>query len=274
MITFLPWVGSKRRYISLLSQYIPPVYNRYFEVFFGSGALFFSLDVHHAIVSDKNEELMNMFRQVRDNVDELISTLKSFKWADRKQFEILKSNKSQNDVSRASRFLLLVKSCYSNMYRVNSKNEFNGSFNSHRKHSVDYSKLLEASDKLKVAAIRNLDFEEALEEEARKGDFVFIDPPYASLSSHRTFCDYTSTKFTFEDQIRLAACLNKLTKKGVKILMTNSSEKEVRNLFYKFNCEVLDRFKCTVSNASDNKNLKEAIYYNYEVSKLKDVDIK
>ena len=65
------WVGGKRQLMFELLKNMPKSYNRYFEPFIGGGALFFELQPENAYISDMNEELINLYSVVRDNVYEL-----------------------------------------------------------------------------------------------------------------------------------------------------------------------------------------------------------
>src|SRR5690349_16252385 len=76
---FLKWAGGKSQMISELLKFAPTEYNKYIEPFIGGGALYFSLNHSNCIISDLNEELVTTYKQVKENVYEIISILSAFK---------------------------------------------------------------------------------------------------------------------------------------------------------------------------------------------------
>src|SRR3569623_1090318 len=77
--SILKWAGGKRRIAHFLSTFSPEVIDRYFEPFLGSGALFLYLAQTRprfkAILSDSNNDLINVYKCVRDYVGDLIDVL-------------------------------------------------------------------------------------------------------------------------------------------------------------------------------------------------------
>ena len=72
----LKWAGGKTQLLDSIFPRIPLSYNRYFEPFFGGGALFFALAPRNAIISDSNPELINMYQQVAQYPEKVIALLK------------------------------------------------------------------------------------------------------------------------------------------------------------------------------------------------------
>src|SRR3989338_352724 len=84
--TFLKWAGGKTQ---LLSQYValyPKEFNRYFEPFLGSGAVFFQIKQKFkpktCFLSDVNKDLINTFKAVKEQPEKLITLLKEHKAKD------------------------------------------------------------------------------------------------------------------------------------------------------------------------------------------------
>ena len=75
----LKWAGGKTQMLNDLLPKVPSSYGRYIEPFFGGGALFFALRPENAIIADSNPELVNMYRQVANNLDDVIDYLKKYK---------------------------------------------------------------------------------------------------------------------------------------------------------------------------------------------------
>jgi DNA adenine methylase len=72
---------------------------------------------------------------------------------------------------------------------------------------------------------------EAILHDTKKGDFVYLDPPYQPVSKTANFTSYTARNFTDDDLKRLAIIAEKLHFKGCKILISNSNSKNVQNSF-------------------------------------------
>ena len=74
----LKWAGGKTQMLGDLLPKVPASYGRYIEPFIGGGAMFFALNPNDAVIADSNPELINMYRQVANNVDEVISYLQKY----------------------------------------------------------------------------------------------------------------------------------------------------------------------------------------------------
>ena len=190
------WVGGKRQLMFELLKNMPKNYNRYFEPFIGGGALFFELLPENAYISDMNEELINLYTIVRDNVYELIEDLSRHEVSKEYFLKIRNIDRTEkyaelSDIERASRFIYLNRTCFNGMYRVNSKGEFNVPFGHYKNpRIIDENNLLNSSVLLKNTEIRHADFSEILKK-VKKGDFVYLDPPYVPLSETSSFTSYT-----------------------------------------------------------------------------------
>jgi DNA adenine methylase len=218
---------------ALMSR-VPDSYGRYFEPFLGGGALFFSLRPPSAVLADNNERLIRAYRGVKNDVEEVIDRLKRYRnekdFYYRTRRRDIDSSKSDPDV--AAWLIYLNKTGYNGLYRVNSQNGFNVPFGRYKKDHEFYDPeaLRRCSEALVSAQIRHGDFEKATAN-ARKGDFVYFDPPYVPLSATSSFASYTSGGFGPKEQQRLRDVALKLKKKGVHVLLSNSSAKLVRDLY-------------------------------------------
>jgi len=220
---FIKWAGSKTKILKKLYEHVPEKFENYYEPFLGSGALFFYLiykkgNHFKAYLSDINEELINTFIVVRDHVDQLITLLKNhqkeYSKNPKKYYYYVRDKLDPKDrVERAARVLFLNKTCYNGLYRVNRKGKFNVPFGRYKKPKIcDEKTLRNASKALQMsnAEIRVLDYQIALKQ-AKKGDFVYLDPPYQPINSTSNFTDYTQEGFSKEDQITLAKVYYDLT---------------------------------------------------------------
>ena len=121
---FLKWAGGKKRLLPRLLKFVPKEYNNYYEPFLGGGSLFFALRPKKAYLSDLNEELINTYTQVRNNVSEVIKHLKGMKY-NKKSYYKIRDMKPKNNAKRAAKFIYLNKTCWNGLYRVNPQGEFN-----------------------------------------------------------------------------------------------------------------------------------------------------
>lgn len=272
----IKWVGGKGSNLPYIRDRLPSnlkdyTYWTYYEPFLGGAAVLLDLNPTNAVVNDINPELINMYLQVRDNVDSVLLELTVIDRAheaadDPKAYYYLireKYNKhlGNNNAVQAARFIYLNKHCFNGLYRVNSKGEFNVPFNgklSGRSFVPDH--LRELSSRLQNIRILNTDFEEAVKD-ASSGDFIFFDSPYAPLTP-TSFTDYTKEGFSYEDHVRLAKVFKELTNRGCYCMLTNHDTPLIRELYKDFRIEVVDVRRSINRNGSDRTG-KEVIITNY-----------
>jgi len=227
---FLKWTGGKRWLVPRLDNEIPREYNRYFEPFLGGGALFFYLNPWPATLSDSNKDLINVYKQVRDNLDPLISRLNKLRISKNSFLEMRKS-KPRTALNRAVRFLYLNKTAFNGIYRVNQKGEFNVPFGCKPKtRLVDRTLLEDASSTLQNRTLRACDFQDSVDQ-AMENDFVYVDPPYTTKHDNNGFRRYNEVIFSWDDQVRLAACCNKAVERGAHVVVSNANHSPVIQLY-------------------------------------------
>jgi len=229
---FVKWAGGKRQILRELLKHVPSKHGRYFEPFVGGGALFFATRPKRAILADVNERLVRAYRGVRDDVEAVISLLK--KWPhDPVFFEKSRSRPVDEgtDVEVAAWFVYLNKTGFNGLYRVNKKNRFNVPFGRYENPKICDPRTLRAcSEALANTDLKVGDFEE-IASAAKRGDFVYFDPPYAPLSPTSSFTSYTSSGFGLDEQTRLRNLARELKRSGVHVLLSNSSAPAVRKLY-------------------------------------------
>lgn len=234
---FVKWAGGKRQIINYIKDYIPENFKRYIEPFVGGGALLFEVMPNRAIINDINEELINAYIVIKENVEELIEHLKSHKNTAEYYYKIRSLNpKNLNSVERASRFIYLNKTCFNGLYRENSKGEFNVPFGRYKNPKIlDEENLRAVSEYLNSAYIKiySKNYTEVCEF-ADKGDFIYLDPPYYPLNKTSSFTKYTKYDFTVEDQIQLSEVFKELDRKGCYLILSNSNTEFIKNLYSGF----------------------------------------
>jgi DNA adenine methylase len=268
---FLKWAGGKTQILFEIEKFVPSEFNRYFEPFLGGGAVFFHLTTRNlqftAYLSDTNEELITVYRVVKDDVEKLIDILKKHqKDYDKDPIEFyyeLRKFVPPTDVERAARFIALNKTCYNGLYRVNKRGVFNVPIGRYKNPLIcNSTNLRNASLSLRDSKviIELSDYKQILLENAREGDFVYLDPPYNPASSTASFTSYTNSGFTDTDQKELRDVFTELMDRKCKVLLSNSDTKFIRKLYSEFarcfkEVNVLRSINCRGSKRSGHKEL-------------------
>lgn len=237
----LKWAGGKTQMLADLLPKVPSSYGRYIEPFFGGGAMFFALRPEKAIISDSNPELINLYQQVADNVDNVIKLLEKYENTSEMFYETREQDWTKlSRAEAAARTIYLNKTCFNGLYRVNKNGQFNVPFGKYKNPNIcDKKGLKAASEVLKKAEIINGDYLFVLEKYAKPGDFIFLDPPYLPISESSDFKRYTKEQFYEEDHINLAKMVDILHKRGCYIILTNSNHPLVHKLYASYSIEVI-----------------------------------
>ncbi|MDD4297121.1 MAG: DNA adenine methylase, partial [Ruminiclostridium sp.] len=243
----LKWAGGKRKLLQDIIKHIPDEFSVYYEPFLGGGAVFFSLQPSNAVVNDINDELINVYTAIRDNVEELIEDLKRHK-NEKDYFYTIRAKDRDKDeynklssIKKASRIIYLNKTCYNGLFRVNQQGEFNAPFGRYKNPNIVNEKVLrKASDFLNRGNItfKCGDFEEAIKG-IKMDDFVYFDPPYNPVSDSANFTGYDRGGFGKAEQERLKNLCDKLNKKGAKFLLSNSATEFIIDLYKDYNITIV-----------------------------------
>lgn len=270
---FVKWAGGKRQIIDKLKKCVPEEFGTYFEPFVGGGALLFELSPRKAVINDYNEELMNVFECIKDEnrFSKMCSELNKHEANHSEEYYYLIRNvdrdkakyKKMVDYKRAARTIYLNKACFNGLYRVNSKNEFNVPFGKKLKVNTYEGQnlgIIHAYLNLNEIDILNIDFEEAVKD-AKKGDFIYFDPPYDSETS--TFNSYTEEGFGKEQQVRLARVFKELDERGCYVMLSNHNTTLVNELYKDYNIHVISAKRNINSNGNKRGKVEEVIVTNY-----------
>ena len=236
---FVKWVGGKRQLLAqfrLMNLYPPEKFNpksgKYFEPFVGGGAVFFDLLPETAYLSDLNNELVITYNVIKNDVENLIKSLKKHK-LDKEYFLKIRAQNPEklSNLNTASRFIYLNRTCFNGMYRVNSKGGFNVPFGKYENPLIcDEVNLRKVSKALKNVEIKKQDYKEVLKK-AKKGDFVYFDPPYYPISKTASFTSYTSESFLDKEQIELRDTFLELHKRGCFVMLSNSDTPFINKIY-------------------------------------------
>jgi DNA adenine methylase len=268
---FLKWVGGKRQLIPAINELIPEKITTYYEPFIGGGAVLFNLQPSKAVINDFNEELINVYKTIKENPEELILDLKEHKNESDYFYAIRALDRdagfeSLSNLKKASRVIYLNKTCYNGLYRVNSSGEFNSPFGRYKNPNIVNETTIRAVSKYlndNDIKILNGDFEEAVKG-VRKGSFVYFDPPYHPVSTSSNFTGYVQGGFDMPEQVRLRDLCVKLDEKGVRFLLSNSATPFIEDLYKGFNISYVKANRSINSNAKKRGEIDEILIRNYE----------
>ena len=269
---FVKWAGGKRQLIPQIRERMPEKYNDYYEPFVGGGAVIFALLPANALINDINKALINTYRTICNESDAFlkeVNRLDNDIWEDGKKYYYSirehyndKLMRSEYDVELAALFVFINKHCFNGLYLVNCKGLFNVPYNNSRRVSIDEEAIMAASKYLKGVTIIDGDFEQACKN-AKKGDFVFIDSPYAPLNP-TSFESYTKEGFDIESHKRLAKLYDELTARGCYCMLTNHNTELINELYgnkdYKIDVVSVKRM---INSDASNRVGEEVIICNY-----------
>jgi len=267
---FLRWAGGKNRIVNFLEKRMPPNFsngNEYYEPFLGAGSLFFRLKPLNATLSDNNKDLIECYKAVQKNPELIVKHLQQYLLNNCKNYYYKmrdKYNNSNPSIAKAALFIYLNKTCFNGIWRVNKKGEFNVPYGYREPLLSSKDNLLNPSTALSKARIIHEDYKKVVEY-ARKGDFIYFDPPYPPLNGTSYFTHYTKEGFNREDHSELASVAKMLNKEGCHIMISNADIQFIRSLYKKvFNLYGLEVTRWISANGKRHK-VQELIITNYEV---------
>ena len=271
---FVKWAGGKRQLVpTILANHLPKNYNlqTYYEPFIGGGALLFSLQPKKAVINDSNAELINCYRIIKNSLDELIEDLKNHKnneyyYYDIRDWDREKNFKSKTEVQRASRIIFLNKTCYNGLFRVNSQGQFNVPFGKYKNPNILDIAVLKAVNKYlneNQVRILNSDFQEAVKD-AKRGDFIYLDPPYDPVSETASFTGYDVNGFNKQEQRRLKEVFDDLNSRGCHILLSNACTEFIEDLYKDYLHTKISAIRAINCNGKKRGKVDEILVKNYE----------
>ena len=289
---FLKWAGGKSQLLREISKYYPFESNKritkYAEPFVGGGAVLFDIlnkfKLDEVYISDINSELINTYKVIRDNIDELLAILSQFEHdylklqekdrkevylAKRAHFNELKTNNTLG-VEMAALMIFLNKTCFNGLYRVNRKGEYNVPMGAYKNPQICNEKNLRAvSERLQNVKIVCGDYKESADFIDGK-TFVYFDPPYRPLTKTASFTSYTESMFDDKNQLELAEYVQNLDKKGALLTISNSDPKNTNkdddffdNAYAKQNVMRVEATRMINRNSDSRGKIKELLITNF-----------
>lgn len=290
----IKWAGGKIQLIEEIGKKYPDELgrkiNKYAEPFIGGGAVLFDIlskyDLSEVYISDTNAELVNMYCQIRDHVDELIKLLEEYQceyiplsMSDRAEYfygkrdrynELIKSGESKVTIESAALFIFLNRTCFNGLYRVNRKGLYNVPSGKYKNPRIcDSDNLKAVSDALQKVTIVCGDYKDS-ERFIDSNTFVYFDPPYRPLTETSSFTAYTENEFDDKSQTELAHYVQILTDKGALVVVSNSDPKNTNpddNFFdVLYSMQIINRIfanRMINSNGDGRGKISELLISNY-----------
>lgn len=286
---FIKWVGGKTQLLDEIRKLYPEHIDKYCEPFVGGGAVLFDvlsrLTPKEVLINDINNELINTYKQIKDNYAGLIDNLfelqekywvssleenKKLFFEKRERFNFLKVNGSKkDDLEKAFLFIFLNKTCFNGLFRVNSKGLFNVPFNNAKKPLLcDEENLKKCSDLLKNVKMSVGSYRQCGKFIDKK-TFVYVDPPYRPLTQTAAFTSYNENEFGDKEQIELAKFIERLAAKKAIVVTSNSDPKNVSdddmffdNLYHKFTIKRVSASRMINSNGKKRGAINELLISN------------
>lgn len=282
---FIKWVGGKRQLLPKILELVPKNINTYYEPFIGGGAVYFNIEAKNYNISDINHELVNLYDNIKNNSEKLFKELKKIQDSydklrtDNKESDLEKMSefyynmrnidreeeyKKWSSEKKAARFIFLNKTAFNGLYRVNKKGQHNVPFGKYYKPTIfDKENLIQCKLRLNDNTQISINSFEHVLEKAKKGDFVYFDPPYVPLNKTSNFTSYAKESFDKEMQIKLKETCDKLTEKGVNWMLSNSSADFVLELYKDYNINLVDASRNINSKGDKRGTVKEVLVTNY-----------
>lgn len=274
MSPFVKWAGGKKQLLDKLKERAPITFSTYYEPFIGGGAFLLDFQPRKAVINDVNEQLLNVYIQLKINAEAVITAVGKYDDAACDTEYYLSVREAYNrkiaahelDAECAAIMIWINKHCFNGLYRVNSKGLFNVPYNNKNGgSSIDAKNLRAIGQYLREAEIeiRQKDFEAACAD-VKPGDFVYFDSPYVPISETANFTDYTKDGFALEDHKRLAELFRRLDAMGVYVMLSNHNVPLVHELYSGFKIEAVD-VRRNINRDASKRIGKEVIITNYEV---------
>lgn len=274
---FLKWVGGKGRLLEQLLPYFTEARQaegKYFEPFFGGGAVFFALSPLSGQINDINKALMAAYSNIKKDVNSVIEQLEIIEPAylllndeGRKEY-FYKRREEYNlepfdTVRKTALLIFLNKTCFNGLYRENRKGGFNVPHGKYANPKIcDADALRATSEALRQVVVTSGSFVDAVAD-AKEGDFVYFDPPYYPLNPTSSFTSYSVDDFSADDQRKLKDVLDDLTKRGVKAAVSNSDSEFINELYKDYRIEKVWAGRSINSVGSKRGKITEVLVLNW-----------
>ena len=272
MTPVLKWAGGKTQLLSAITERMPLSYDTYYEPFIGGAALLLNVAPQKAVINDVNAQLVNLYCQIRDNAEEVISIVNDMDsvvctpelYYEMRDKYNQKLKDGVLDEECAAYMIWINKHCFNGLYRVNGKGLFNVPYNNKKRgKSISEDNIRAIGEYLNSCAVSIIygDFEAACDK-VTADDFVYFDSPYVPEGDTADFTAYTKSGFPYEEHVRLSNLFKRLDAQGTKVMLSNNDVPLVHELYAGYNIQHLDVKRMINSNAA-KRNGNEVLITNY-----------
>lgn len=236
-----------------------PLHKSYLEPYFGSGAIFFRKPKSRIeTINDIDDEVVNLFRVIRDNAEELSKRVSLTPYA-RSEYLGAWEGVTQDPIEKARLFLL--KSWQSHGFRMCSKSGWKIDITGRE---YDYAVrhwnelplwIMQTVDRLKQAQIESADAIGLIKKFNRPNVLIYADPPY--VLSTRNMKKQYNHEMSDSDHVQLIEVLQQ--HKG--FVMLSGYDNELYNsMLSKWN-------RCEIKTLAEKaKPRTEVLWTNFEIN--------
>lgn len=289
---FLKWAGGKGQLLDTFDKMFPQELiegkiKTYIEPFVGGGAVLFHIlqnyKIEKAQINDINKELINCYRCIKADVEEVIKPLsileKEYLSSENRNKYFYNVRERYNqihlnvhyDYEKCADFIFLNHTCFNGLYRVNKEGKFNVPHGKYKKPLIcDKENLRLCSQLLQKVEINFGSYEQVLEK-ADANTFLYFDPPYRPLLENNSFVSYDKAGFDDIDQIKLSQNYRNLNKQNCLLMLSNSDPKNINekdnffdDLYKSFNIERVYAKRMINCQANKRGNITEIVVTNYK----------
>lgn len=227
---FLRWAGGKKWLLKQLESIVDiDSFNNYHEPFVGGGSVFFKFSPKTSFISDSNEWLIETYKSIKEDPQAIIGYLDKFK-KDKEHYYKIRENNYLNPFKRSAQFIYLNQMSFNGIFRVNLNGKYNVPYGNRQGYNFDFDNIVSVSSALQYTIISHSDFSKTIDN-VKKGDLVFLDPPYTITHNLNGFVQYNQKIFSLEDQYKLAEMIKQIKNKKAFYILTNAAHKKVKEIF-------------------------------------------
>jgi DNA adenine methylase len=264
---FLRWLGNKSSIMHNIKSILPGSGNTLIEPFVGSGSVFLNTDYDHYILADYNEDLINVYLHLKNTPSSFIRECeKLFRVEYNTKDRYLKLREIFNDRShacafcRAIIFVYLNRHGYGGLCRYNKKGGFNVAFNNLNNQYFPKDEMQFFAQKLQKSTVMHAKYQQTLAIASEHDCVIYCDPPYLAADNQSIFTKYTSSGFSINDHITLAATLDDLAlDHGITSVISNADTEYARSLYSNAQIKEINVRRNINAKASTSRVAKEIL---------------
>ena len=272
----LKWAGGKSYLTSTIYNITKEIrFKKYIEPFFGGGAIYFNFVKNDekikddAVINDINSDLMMLYKHIKNQSKELIKSHNRIKnQFNRKGYYYIRARFNGIDAKgfkkdkykgtdRSAALMILNKTCFNGIYRVNKDNKFNVPQGRYKLPSFIDDELIYKLSNI-LPKTRNIKSKPYQNIEYKKGDLVYFDPPYDPINRTSSFTAY-SAQFGEKEQEILCKFFKELDKRGVYVILSNNNTPRIKKLYNGYPHKIIDCSRSINSKKDKRGKIKELL---------------